>query len=115
MGDADVLLTYQVIARIVGSPALRGERITVRVQNGVVILLGGVRSAGARREATDRARTVSGVEDICDRLTGPADPDPFHDLVARWEPEPESAQVRRILPVAVALTLFTAVLLISIT
>ncbi|MFC7533848.1 BON domain-containing protein [Actinoplanes sp. GCM10030250] len=83
--DPDVLLTYQVIARIVGSPGLRGERITVRVQNRVVILLGTVRSAAARLEAASRARATPGIEDVCDRLAGPAAPELFDEMVAGLE------------------------------
>ncbi|MEU4692340.1 BON domain-containing protein [Actinoplanes sp. NPDC023714] len=84
--DPDIVLTYRVIARIVGDPALRRQRITVEVQDRVVTLLGKVPSVQARLVAADLVRHTPGVRDLCNRLRagGRAEPDAFDQLVSGW-------------------------------
>jgi hypothetical protein len=116
--DPDVVLTYRVIARIVGSPALRGERITVEVQNRVVTLLGTVPSAQARAAAAELALATPGVRDVCNRLRagGHGRPDAFDELVAPYRP-PAAPQPRPVnglaLTVAVLCGIVTIVLALT--
>ena len=50
-------------------PLVRGTRLEILVQNGVIILSGELSSSGAREAAGKRAWTVPGVVDVCNRLT----------------------------------------------
>jgi hypothetical protein len=115
--DPDIVLTYRVIARIVGSPALRRERITVEVRDRVVTLLGTVPSAQARLTAADVARRTPGVRDICNRLRagGRRQLDAFDELVAPYQaPSPHVCPVNGLaLTVAVFCGIVTIVLALT--
>ncbi|MEU7978644.1 BON domain-containing protein [Micromonospora sp. NPDC049081] len=66
-GD-DVRLAAEVAYRIVGGVGLRARRITVTVQNRVVILGGVVPDVEARQLAGEVAWRVPGVADVCNAL-----------------------------------------------
>jgi hypothetical protein len=67
-GDASLRLTHQVAERLAADERTRDQRITVEVQNGVVILTGAVDGADAKLVAGITARGVHGVRDVCDAL-----------------------------------------------
>ena len=67
-GDADVRLTHQIAERLAADERTRDQRVTVEVQNGVVILSGAVDDENAKLVAGVTARSVHGVRDVCDAL-----------------------------------------------
>ena len=69
--DPDVRLTYRVARELAADDLLRGQRITVEVQQGVVLLTGTVDGEQARRTAGLMARTVDGVRDVSNALRVP--------------------------------------------
>ncbi|BAL88227.1 hypothetical protein AMIS_30070 [Actinoplanes missouriensis 431] len=116
----DAELTVAVFERIAREPALANEPVTVEVQNRVVTLGGTVSSLYARITAAELARSTPGVADICNRLTlsRTADvtddvphlqPDPFDELIARWDDEPMPAEQEHRPRRGRALPRFTAV------
>jgi osmotically-inducible protein OsmY len=67
--SADEWLVGRAAEALATDPHVHGRRLEIRVQNGVVILLGELSSADAREAAGRRAWTVDGVVDVCNRLT----------------------------------------------
>jgi hypothetical protein len=118
----DALLTVTVSERLAAEPCLSRELITVEVQNGIVTLFGTASSLYARISAAEIARRTPGVSDICNQLRLPrvadatdALPDPFDDLIARWDDESRSseqhARHRRLPRLAAVLTTIVVVVL----
>jgi hypothetical protein len=68
LDNPDVRLTYEVVRRLQADRRTRAARITVEVQNGVVILDGAVGDAEVKQLAADTARDTPGVRDVCDAL-----------------------------------------------
>ena len=60
-GDADVALGLAVSERVGADAALRGARVLVSAQGGIVTLRGSVASEALRTEAARTARAVFGV------------------------------------------------------
>ncbi|RSM43111.1 hypothetical protein DMB66_53730 [Actinoplanes sp. ATCC 53533] len=92
--DPDVRLTYEVADALLSDARTRHQRITVEVQNRVVLLSGTVDSRSSQQAAGDTARGVAGVADICNtlRVTKDDDPEPlapgtgeFRKIVAELE------------------------------
>ncbi|GAA0804979.1 BON domain-containing protein [Spirilliplanes yamanashiensis] len=69
--DPDVRLTYRVAQELAADELLRGQRITVEVQQGVVLLTGSVDGERARATAGSAARAVAGVRDVSNALRVP--------------------------------------------
>jgi osmotically-inducible protein OsmY len=67
--SADEWLAERTARALRTDPLVRGTRLEILVQNGVIILSGELSSAGAREAAGRRAWTVPGVVDVCNRLT----------------------------------------------
>ncbi len=67
-GDADVRLTREVAERLAADVRTRDQRITVQVQDGVVILTGALDDEDAKLVAAVTARSVAGVRDVCNAL-----------------------------------------------
>ncbi|WP_052720713.1 BON domain-containing protein [Actinoplanes rectilineatus] len=105
--DPDLRLTGQVVERLLESPELRQERITVEAQNRVVTLTGSVTSPHVRATVAALVRDTPGVVDICNRLRltraafDDVRPDPFDALVAGWatasEPLPVWSTRRKVI------------------
>jgi osmotically-inducible protein OsmY len=68
MDNADVRLTYEVTQRLQADARTRDPRITVEVQNGVVIHDGTVGDTEVKQLAADTARDTPGVRDVCNAL-----------------------------------------------
>lgn len=68
-------LVERVAAGVVADVAIRGRRLQITVQNGVVILEGCVESAAAREAAGRRAWATPGVHDVCNMLATDAGSD----------------------------------------
>ena len=70
--DPDVRLTYAVADRLLSDSRIRHQRVTVEVQNRVVLLGGTVDSRSAGKATVEAARGVAGVVDVCNglRVTG---------------------------------------------
>ncbi len=66
--DPDVRLTYDVAEALTADDRTRRQRITVEVQNRVVLLGGAVDSPQTADVAVAVARNVIGVRDVCDGL-----------------------------------------------
>ena len=66
--DPNVALALHVIDRLREERGLRGARIDVEAQAGVVILTGRVRSAQLRGAASAVAWRTPGVRDVCNVL-----------------------------------------------
>ncbi|MEV6349893.1 BON domain-containing protein [Actinoplanes sp. NPDC051851] len=67
-GDTDQALVARAAWALRDDPLVRGVRLEILVQNGVVILTGEVESADASRAASRAAWDVPGVHDVCNRL-----------------------------------------------
>ena len=67
--SADEHLAEQVAQALSSDPRVRGTRLEITVQNGVVILEGRLDSPEAREAARLRVWTLPGVHDVCDALT----------------------------------------------
>jgi osmotically-inducible protein OsmY len=67
--SADEWLVAMAAAALAGDPLIHGRHLEIMVQNGVVILLGELATAEARKAAARRAWAVDGVRDVCNRLT----------------------------------------------
>ncbi|MCO8271708.1 BON domain-containing protein [Actinoplanes sp. TRM 88003] len=65
---ADEHLAEQVAQALRSNPRVRGTRLEITVQNGVVILEGTLDSTDAREAARVTAWTIPGVHDVCDAL-----------------------------------------------
>ena len=65
----DAWITTQVQAKYFMSPDIKGRNIDVDTANGVVTLSGHVQSAQERQQALAKAREVSGVTNVVDKLT----------------------------------------------
>ena len=65
---ADELLAEQVAKALTADPRVRGARLEITVQNGVVILEGTLDTPAACEAARLRAWAVPGVQDVCDAL-----------------------------------------------
>lgn len=65
---SDPAITTEIQARYYGDEHVRGRRIDVRVNDGMVALDGVVADASARTRAVSLAREVDGVREIDDRL-----------------------------------------------
>ncbi|MBB2943478.1 hypothetical protein FB565_003191 [Actinoplanes lutulentus] len=113
--EIDTLLTYRVIARIVGDPVLHRQRITVEVHDQVVTLLGRVPSPQARLTAAELARHTPGVRDICNRLRagGRDRPDEFDELTAPYQPPSPRPANGLALTVALFFAFVTIILALS--
>ncbi|WP_250034142.1 BON domain-containing protein [Paractinoplanes maris] len=68
---ADEQLAEQVAAALSSDPLIRGRRLEIIVQDGVVILQGELDSEEAREAARHRVWTLPGVRDFCDAFTRP--------------------------------------------
>ena len=79
---ADERLADRAAAALRCEPLLSGRRLEIIVQNGVVILIGELGSAEARAAAGSRVWRISGVADVCNRLTV-AETDPGSDRASR--------------------------------
>ena len=66
--DNDELLVEMVADRLVADVRVRGRRMRVAVQNGVVILEGRVDSPEAKTAAGKQAWATPGVVDVCNML-----------------------------------------------
>lgn len=66
--DPDVRLTCQLAEALLADVRTRHQRITVEVQNRVVLLSGTVDKRSVKQVARDITREASGVVDICDSL-----------------------------------------------
>lgn len=64
----DSLLTAKVKAALIANPATKARQINVATLRGVVQLSGFVDSAAARDEASEVARSVTGVKDVHNEL-----------------------------------------------
>jgi len=73
---ADEWLAGRTAEALRMDPLVRGPYLEVMVQNGVVILLGELSSLEARQAAGRCVWRVSGVRDVCNRLSV-AEPDPY--------------------------------------
>jgi osmotically-inducible protein OsmY len=65
---ADEELAERVAKALSSDPLVRGTRLEILVQNGVVVLQGELDSAEAREAARLRVWTLPGVHDVCDVL-----------------------------------------------
>ncbi len=86
----DVRLAFRVAERL---PAdARSRRVTVEVQNRVVLLTGTVDTRATKEALGELARSIGGVADVCNALRVDRDdvPDAFAGIVADL-PEPEPA------------------------
>jgi hypothetical protein len=81
----DVRLTYQVAQGLQADALTRGSRITVEVQNGVVLLEGKVHDAAVKQKAADVARGTPGVRDICNVLYAGESPGAASDELLQLE------------------------------
>lgn len=87
--DSDVGLSYEVADRLLGDDRIRYQRVTVTVQNRVVLLAGVVDTPALKQVVSDAAFGVSGVADVCNALrvrepggSGTADDHQFQAMVA---------------------------------
>jgi hypothetical protein len=79
----DVRLTYEVADALLADDRTRHQRVTVEVQNGVVLLSGTVPDRRTAEVVTAVARRVPGVRDISDTMRGGhREPDAFDEIVA---------------------------------
>lgn len=124
--DPDLQLAYSVAIRMAANPELQHQRITIEVQNRVVLLSGTVDSQGTQQTAGDTARQVDGVRDVCNdiRVDRPADQpaaavtatsshDPFDQITQRLSAELRPAgrasrRLRRLGVVVLAALLWAA-------
>ncbi len=67
--STDAGITTRVQARYYGDDQVRGRRVSVATENGVVTLQGAVGSEAARQRAVSLAREVQGVREVRDELT----------------------------------------------
>lgn len=67
--SVDEWIVERAAIALARDPLVRGRRLEVEVQNGVVILVGVLASAESRDAAGRRAWTVEGVADVCNRIT----------------------------------------------
>jgi hypothetical protein len=93
-GNPDVRLTYLVAEALLNDARTRHERVTVEVQNRVVLLGGVVAERSVQLAVRDIARAVPGVTDTCDSMrvirdnaqeSGVSDEDRFRSIVADLE------------------------------
>jgi hypothetical protein len=97
--DRDVRLTYEVADALLADDRTRCLRVTVEVQNGVVLLSGTVHDQRTKEVATALVRRVLGVRDVRNALrtrvkagpeadncalatSGQGEPDAFDEIVA---------------------------------
>ena len=66
--DGDVRLTYRVADALLADDRTRNQRVSVEVQNGVVLLGGTVRDQPAAELVTALVRRVPGVRDVCNAM-----------------------------------------------
>jgi hypothetical protein len=99
----DVRLAFRVAERLQADD--RSRRVTIEVQNRVVVLTGSVDSREARDDIAGTARGIDGVTDVCNalRVNGDDVPDRFASIVAELQ-EPDPA--RRLLPSRLVLTMW---------
>lgn len=67
--DPDVRLTCQIADRLLADARIRRQRVTVKVQNRVVLLSGTVDAPAVKQAVADVARTTEGVVDVCNALS----------------------------------------------
>lgn len=100
MDDPDVRLTYRVAEALLNDARTRHQRVTVEVQNRVVLLGGVVDERSVKVVVRDIARAVPGVTDTCDAIRvargndqepGPSDEDRFRSIVADLQTGPSHA------------------------
>lgn len=66
--DRDVRLTYQVADALLADDRTRNLRVTVEVQNGVVLLSGTVQDQHTAEVVTAVVRQVTGVREVCNAV-----------------------------------------------
>lgn len=66
--DGDVRMTYQVADALLADDRTRNQRISVEVQNGVVLLGGTVRDQQTAEVVTALVRQAPGVRDVCNAM-----------------------------------------------
>ncbi|MCM4083833.1 BON domain-containing protein [Paractinoplanes hotanensis] len=69
--NADDRLADLAAENLSSDPLVRGSRLEIIVQNGVVILQGELESEEAREAARRRAWTLPGIRDVCDAVKTP--------------------------------------------
>lgn len=65
----DARLAQRIAALLRVHPQTRGARVTVEVQNGVVLLAGTVESTLLKQAVGDLARATGGVRDVCNMMS----------------------------------------------
>lgn len=66
--DPDTRIALDVVGRLCEDARLRGQQVTVEVQNRVLILTGTVGSPDTRNAVVASARGVAGIREVCDML-----------------------------------------------
>nr|WP_221383139.1 BON domain-containing protein [Actinoplanes polyasparticus] len=69
--NADDRLADLAAEELSSDPRIRGSRLEISVQNGVVILQGELESEDAREAARRRAWSLPGIRDVCDVVITP--------------------------------------------
>jgi hypothetical protein len=109
--DADVRLTYEVADALLGDERTRRQRVTVEVQNAVVLLSGTVQDQQTAEVVIAVVRQVPGVRDICNSLrtrvtetpeadhgalatSGQRESEVFDEIVAAMSPPETSSHPR---------------------
>ena len=77
--DPDARITFDVVGRLCEDARLRGQQVTVEVQNQVLILAGTVDSPDTRDAVVASARSVSDIREVCDMLRAPGSQSPGDD------------------------------------
>ena len=88
---SDGELQHDARVELVREPGVDAERIEVRVQDGVAILTGNVRSEAESWSAADAVRRVPGIQSVSNetlitRETSVAPPDADADVARPWFP-----------------------------
>lgn len=122
--DPDVRLTYEVADRILAEDRMHCQRVTVSVQNRVVLLAGVVDTPAMKQAVGDATRDVSGVADVCNALrvvktgeSGPGDDvtgdERFEAIIAASLAEDPSWSGQRAEPIGRAAVIAWTILVVA--